>query len=326
MDRREFLKSAGMSAAALAAARLATGDEPSESSRGPVRAVPGKVPRRRYGPEGVEISVIGLGGIVIMDAEQSHADRVVAEAVERGVNYFDVAPVYGESELRMGPALQPYRKQCFLACKTILRDAEGAAMELDRSLRRLKTDYLDLYQIHGLIDMAEDVDAVFAKGGAMEVLVEAKRSGRVRHLGFSAHTVEAALAAMDRYDFDSILFPVNFACLMKGGFGGPVVEAARKKGVSILGLKAMARRPWPDGDPERDEYPKCWYQPFTDRGLAALALRWALSQPLTATLPPGEEALFRMAVDIASGLTPIREDEEQELRAVANDLTPIFEA
>lgn len=114
----------------------------------------------------MKLSIIGFGGIVVKDAEQQHANRVVAEAFEKGVNYFDVSPTYGDAELKLGPALEPYRKKVFLACKTGQRRREGASEELNESLKRLRTDYFDLYQLHSITDVKNDVDAVFAKGDA----------------------------------------------------------------------------------------------------------------------------------------------------------------
>ena len=288
---------------------------------------PPRLPRRPYGKTGVELSIIGLGGIVVRDAEQAHADRVVAEAIERGVNYFDVAPTYGDAELKLGPALEPYRKDVFLACKTIERDRAGAAACLKRSLKRLETDHLDLYQLHGLTDVAKDVDAAFAKGGAMEAFTEAKKSGQVRFLGFSAHSEAAAAAAMDRYDFDSVLFPINFACFHEGDFGARLIDKARSKGVAILAIKALARQEWPRKDhPQRKKYGKCWYQPLTDAGEAALGLRFALSQPIVAAVSPSEEALFRLALDLAMDFKPLTAAEQARLKALAAKLKPIFQA
>jgi len=142
-----------------------------------------------------------------------------------------VSPTYGDAELKLGPALEPYRKKVFLACKTGQRRREGALEELNESLRRLRTDYLDLYQLHSITDVKDDVDVVFAKGGAIEVFLEAEKQGRIRYLGFSAHSEQAALAAMDRYDFDSVLLPINFATFYKGDFGPRVIAAAKSKGM-----------------------------------------------------------------------------------------------
>lgn len=283
-----------------------------------------QLPRRPYGKQGISISVIGFGGILVMNADPNDASRLVAEAVERGVNYFDVAPTYGDAEVKLGPALEPYRKNVFLACKTTERTREGSAKELKQSLERLRTDYLDLYQVHGITDVAKDVDVAFGKGGAMEVFMEAKKSGQVRHLGFSAHSIAAAFAAMDRYDFDSILFPINFATFYKGDFGPTVIERAKSKGMTILALKALARQRWPKDDPDRKKFPKCWYQPLTDRREAELGLNFTLSQPVAAAIPPGEESIFRMALDIASNHRPITATEMAELKKLAAALDPIF--
>jgi aryl-alcohol dehydrogenase-like predicted oxidoreductase len=327
MRRREFLKKSTITAGSMTASSILhstsqlAADEPKRDSNPGNRAI---LPRREYGQTGVKLSIIGFGGIVVKDAEQQHANRIVAEAFEKGVNYFDVAPTYGDAELKLGPALEPYRKNVFLACKTTERQREGASRELKESFKRLRTDYLDLYQLHAITDVQKDVDTAFAKGGAMEVFIEAKKQGQVRHLGFSAHSEQAALAAMDRYDFDSILFPVNFATFYKGDFGAKVIATAKSKGVAILALKAMARQQWPQNDPLRKEYPKCWYQPLTERQEAQLGLYFTLSQSVTAAIPPGEESLFRMALDLAMDFKPISAQDLGKLKQMAMLLNPIF--
>jgi aryl-alcohol dehydrogenase-like predicted oxidoreductase len=324
MNRRDFLKAAASSTAAFATSG-AFAQEPSAGAGVPASSSnPAVLPRRGYGKADIQLSIIGMGGILLAGREQADSNRLVAESVERGVNYFDVAPTYGDAELKLGPALEPYRKKVFLACKTTQRQREAAEKELKRSLERLKTDHLDLYQLHGMTDMVKDVDAVFARGGAMEVFIEAKKSGRVRHLGFSAHSAQAALALLDRYDFDSILFPVNFACDYEKQFSVKVVETAERKGVTRLALKAMARQVWPKDDPQRKTYGKCWYQPLTDPRQAELGLRYTLSRPVTAAVPPGEEPLFRLALDVAMRFRPISDKEGKELKALASTLKPIF--
>ena len=123
--------------------------------------------RRALGRTGEQLSILGLGGIVVADLPQEEADRIVAEAVDRGVNYFDVAPTYGNAQERLGPALEPYRDKVFLVCKTAERDKEGSARELAESLRLLRTDHVDVYQLHGLVNL-EDVDKAFGPGGAID--------------------------------------------------------------------------------------------------------------------------------------------------------------
>ena len=324
MDRRAFLKQSAQSAAVLAAgatwAEGGAGNMPVQPSSSNASAVP----QRPYGNTTDQLSVVGFGGIAVANTEQKDADRLVAEAVERGVNYFDVAPTYGDAEERLGPALEPYRDRVFLACKTTERQRGPAEVEFRRSLERLRTDHFDLYQVHGIADVVRDVEPAFGKGGVMELLIEAKKQGRVRYLGFSAHSAEAALAAMDRYAFDSVLFPINFAAYYKGRFGAEVIERAQRQGTARLALKAMARQKWPESDPQRRQYAKCWYQPLTDPVEAELGLRWTLSQPVTAAIAPGEASLFRMALDIASRFSPVTPEETAKLKALAETLDPVF--
>ena len=200
----------------------------------------GQLPRRHYRDD-VDLSVIGFGGIILMGMSQREGDRVVAEAVDSGVNYFDVAPSYGdgEAEKKLGPALAPYRKRIFLACKTMERDAGAAGKELVRSLQRLKTDHVDLYQFHAVTEL-EEVDRIFEAGGAMETFVKAREDGRIRYIGFSAHSEAAALAMMDRFSFDSVLFPFNLVCYAQGQFGPAGMKTAKE------GPRRFQPRHWPN--------------------------------------------------------------------------------
>lgn len=324
MQRREFLKTAAISSAAWTVNRILPGAETPEHLRAASSSNAPSLMKRAYGTAGIKLSIIGFSGFMLARIDQDFTNRIVAEAVEKGVNYFDVAPAYADAEIKLGPALKPYRKNVFLATKTKQRTAEGAKAELERSLERLKTDYLDLYQLHHLYNVEKDSQA-FMKGGAMEVLIQAKKEGRVRHLGFSAHTVESALAAMDRYDFDSLLFPFNFASILKSGFGPQVLEKAMKKGVARVALKACVRQKWTSGEAkQKSQYNWIWYEPLTDRREAELGLRFSLSRPITAALPPMSTALFRQALDIALQYKPITPNEENDLAVLARKLDPLF--
>lgn len=323
MKRRTFMKLGAGSIAAAAARSKATAQGDAMEA---VRQTSAPLPRRAYGETPVELSVIGFGGIVVANVEHKHANRVVAQAVERGVNYFDVAPSYGDAEIKLGPALEPYRQDVFLACKTTQRQRPEAEKEFNQSLERLRTDHFDLYQLHGLMSVENDVDTAFAKDGVMDMLLERKRAGQIRFLGFSAHSIEAASAALDRYDFDSVLFPVNFGCFYQGNFGPQVIQKAKKKRAARLALKAMALQQWREGDPRREKFQKCWYEPIIQRDLAAKALRWTLSQPITAAIPPGEEELFWLAVDIAADSLEPAPADAQELETMAKALNVIFRA
>lgn len=276
---------------------------------------------RRYGETDRWLSVVGFGGLLVTDECPSEASRIVAHAIERGVNYFDVAPQYGNAQEMLGPALAPYRQDVFLACKTLLRDGAGAADDLENSLRLLKTDHLDLYQFHS-VTTDEDVDQILAPGGALEAAVRARDRGWVRHLGFSAHSEAAALRLLDAFAFDSILFPLNWATWHRGEFGPQVVEKARASGVAILALKALARRKLKEN--EDRAWAKSWYRPVESAEEAGLALRFTLSLPVTAAVSPGHEQLFDWACDAADSLTPLTDEEDRLLRERARDLEPVF--
>ena len=221
MERRSFLKHAAAAAAATATAGigLAAGAKESGSEAKPESPASGGIERRVLGRTGEKLSVIGFGGIIVMKQTPEEAREYVAEAVDRGINYFDVAPSYGNAEERLGPALAPHRGKVFLACKTGQRGGAEAEKELENSLKLMQTDHFDLYQLHAITKVAEDVERVFQPGGVMERLVKAREAGKIRFLGFSAHSEEAARAAMERFAFDTILFPFNFSTWVNGRFG-----------------------------------------------------------------------------------------------------------
>jgi predicted aldo/keto reductase-like oxidoreductase len=281
------------------------------------------LPKRPYGRTKERLSIIGFGGMVVKDVTPREAANFVAEAVDRGVNYFDVAPFYGNAQQRLGPALKPYRQACFLACKTLARDAAGAARELKQSLKLLRTDHFDLYQLHALTDV-EEVEQAFGPGGAMETIVKARQDGKIRYIGFSAHSEEAAHAAMDLFNFDSILYPLSFPIWIKAGFGPSVYQRASKAGIGILALKAMAYQQWPKG--ARRRWAKTFYEPFDQIDTAALGLRFTLHLPVTAMIPPGHWELFQMALGLAQAgaLVPLNGDERTILEKIARKAAPIF--
>jgi aryl-alcohol dehydrogenase-like predicted oxidoreductase len=312
MERRDFLKTGVLATGALAAQGT-----PAQA------ASQGVIPKRVLGKTGIELSIIGMGGIVVMNADPNASRNIVAEAVDRGINYFDVAPSYGNAQERLGPALQPYREKSFLACKTDGRMKEDSRKDLEESLKLLKTDHVDLYQFHALTKMA-DLDRVLGPGGAMETFEAARKEGKIRYIGFSAHSVETALSAIERYPFDTILFPVNWVLFSQANFGPQVLERAKQKGMGCLALKAMAKTTWSAEQKQNHPQPKCWYQPANFPEEASLGLRWTLGHPITAALPPGDEAYFRLAMDVAGRFTPLDRAEEQALLKRGPGTAPIF--
>lgn len=275
---------------------------------------------RPYGTTGESLSIIAFGGIVICDTEPPEAGRLVRKAVDAGINYFDVAPSYGNAEECLGPALEPYRKDVFLACKTGDRTKEGARAELERSLERLRTDHFDLYQLHGMRSW-EDYDQATGPNGALETLLEAREQGLVKYIGFSAHSEPVAVKLLEEFDFDSVLFPLNWVNFLAADFGPRVIQAAEQNGAARLALKALARGRLEKGT--KNPYPRCWYEPVADPELADLALRFTLSQPITAAIPPGDPGLWEMAVELGQNFRPITDGETAVLKEKAAEPTPL---
>jgi aryl-alcohol dehydrogenase-like predicted oxidoreductase len=277
--------------------------------------------RRQYGATGERLSVVGFGGILVMNESAETSSRLVSQAIDRGINYFDVAPNYGNAQEMLGPALEPYRNDVFLACKTQERTAAESQKELEESLKLLKTDHVDLYQFHA-VKTTEDVSTILGPGGAMETFLKAREHGKVRYLGFSAHSEEAALALLDAFTFDSILFPVNWVTWFKGKFGPRVLPAAKEKGAAVLALKTLAKRTW--GENEKRTYEKAWYHPVDTYEEALLGFKFTMSRGVTAAVSPGHENLLWWACDAAEEYTPLTAAEEAELERRAKDLDPIF--
>jgi predicted aldo/keto reductase-like oxidoreductase len=314
MNRRQFIQNSLSTGAALSATVWLGG-------RSDALSQTAVFPKRVLGKTGEKLSIIGFGGIVVRDETPESSANLVAWAVDHGINYFDVAPTYGNAQDRLGPALKPYRKNCFLACKTTQRRKEEADKELHESLRKLETDHFDLYQLHALSSM-EDTERAFGPHGAMEAVVKARQDGKIRFIGFSAHSEEGALLAMEQFDFDTILMPINFVCWMKGQFGPRAVAKAKEKGMGILALKAMAHTRLDRSRP--NPYPKMWYTPIEDESLVHLSLRFTLSQGTTAAIPPGYGDWLKKAVRLMADDRPLTAEENGILVKAAQEVEPLF--
>jgi predicted aldo/keto reductase-like oxidoreductase len=280
--------------------------------------------QRILGKTGFSIGAFAFGGIVVRDTPQDEANRIVSEAVERGINYFDVAPSYGNAQDILGPAIRPYRSKIYLACKTEKRGADGAREALHDSLRLLCTDYFDVYQLHGV--EPEDVDTILGKNGALEVLAEAKKKGLVRNIGLTTHHDSVALKLMGAHSFDTLLFPVNWACWLKNGLGREALREAAGQNMGRVAIKGLAKWAKEPGD----GYPKCWYRPiFDDPELADLALRFTMSQDVHTAVSPGDVRMLRLGLSIVEKYhgapPPLSPAELEELSARAKKTErPIF--
>ena len=199
------------------------------------------LPLRPFGRKGEMLPALGLGGqSLIQNApDDESAVEMIRRAVELGIRYIDTAPLYGESEVRIGMAVEGMRDRVFLATKTVYRRASSARRSLERSLQRLRTGYVDNYQLHCLMHPSE-VEAVFARDGVIRMVEKAREEGLIRHVGITGHFVPSVLSEMlRRYPFDSVLIPVNPADPLSYSFTADTLEVARKTGASVVAMKVM---------------------------------------------------------------------------------------
>lgn len=311
MKRRSFLKLVG--GAAGGAAIL--------MSHAAVQAG-APLPRRPLGRTGLTVPVVGFPGLALSREEPPRCARAVRESLDLGVDYFDVAPAYGQAEEKMGPALEGIdRSKYFLACKTKQRTAEGARGEMERSLQRLKTDHFDLYQLHHLRTV-EEVKEALGPGGAMEFIVKAREQGKLKYIGFSAHGTQAALEVMKGFKFDTVMFPINFVELLAKGFGREVLDLAKEQGAAVLAIKALSRGSWPEGVTRTRDW---WYRSMETLDDIGLALRFTLSQPAVTTgFPPAFLDLFATAVEAARQPRPLSDADNAKLKELASDSISVF--
>jgi len=202
------------------------------------------MPKRTLGKTRYNVGIFSLGGQGALERHKDEENclKIIARAYDLGVNYFDTSPIYGPSEDYYGKVLKSFRKNIFLASKTDKRDKNGSLKEIEKSLNRLNTDYLDLWQIHHL-DSMDEVDQVTNKNGALQALIEMKEQKVVKYLGFTGHEhPNILLEMMKRYDFDTVLCPIN-ACdrNMNPSFIDTIVPEAHKRNMGIIGMKVYSQ-------------------------------------------------------------------------------------
>jgi predicted aldo/keto reductase-like oxidoreductase len=232
MRRRTFLSSSAAAGLGVTLANAETG-----------QLKPGGIPKREFGKTGEKLTIIGQAGGRFPMISFEEAKAVTLRAYELGINYFDNARIYwnGRSEEVYGEVLRPFRKSIFLTTKSPRRDRKGAEQDLEKSLRALKTDYVDLWQIHQVSTM-DEVEQIFASGGAIEAFEAAKKAGKCRFIGFTGHhDPDVHLAMLKHYDkYDTILMPLNPADPSYLSFEKNVLPAAVERGMGIQGMKSTA--------------------------------------------------------------------------------------
>jgi aryl-alcohol dehydrogenase-like predicted oxidoreductase len=240
IKRRTFLKTVGTATGGLALGYRPLFANPAAPDRKLIAHASGMA-RRVLGRTGRQVSIITYPGLALFKIPQAEATTALREGYDAGINYFDLAPACGDAEIKMGIAMADGkipRDDIFLASQTKDRTADGARRELERSLARMKTDRFDLYQLHVMSTQAE-LERTFGPGGAMETLLKARAEGKVRWLGFSAQTKEAALEMLRRFEFDTVMYPVNFVEHFTHQFDPEVLTLAKQHGAAVVAIKPI---------------------------------------------------------------------------------------
>jgi aryl-alcohol dehydrogenase-like predicted oxidoreductase len=282
---------------------------------------------RRLGRTGQLSSLVIFGTAAFWEIDQPSANAALDLALAAGINHIDVAPSYGMAQQRLGPWLEPHRDQFYLSCKTLERTRDGAWAELRESLDLLRTDHVDLYQLHAVCT-PEDLDAALAPGGAIETLVEAREQGLTKHLGITGHGMLAPVvhaAALERFDFDTVMTPIYPTLYADPDYRKAMehlLELAQARDVGVMVIKSVARKPWPEDAPHTYN---SWYEPFTDDPAIERGVHFALSQPVTAIASPGDVRLLPSVIRAAERFHMLDESEQEAVITAMADTAPIFD-
>jgi aryl-alcohol dehydrogenase-like predicted oxidoreductase len=281
--------------------------------------------KRRLGRTGHESTVAIFGGAALWDVTQKEADRAMEQVIAAGVNHIDVAPSYGRAETLIGPWMPRVRNDFFLGCKTLERTKEGAAAELQRSLERLRTDHFDLYQIHAITRM-EQLDEVLGPGGALDAILDARQRGLTRFIGITGHGNDAPaifLEALRRFDFDTVMFPINFVQYANPDYrraAETLLRECQYHNVGTMIIKAVGKGVWRD----RPRNYTTWYEPFDDMEQIQQGVNFALSQQVTGLCTAGDTQILPMFLRACENFTALNADEQEKLISTANEFESVF--
>lgn len=285
--------------------------------------------KRRLGRLGHQSTVLIYGAAALGEVTQDVADRSIQEALDAGINHFDVAASYGEAELRLGACMQELRPQVFLATKTGERDRDGAFRQIEASLERLRTDRVDLLQLHAIGDL-DELDLATGEGGALEAAVRAQEEGLVGAVGITGHGPHAAathLEALRRFPFATVLTPLNAVLWREADFRSSfqaLVAEVRRQDAGLMTIKAVSRRNWPvpADDVDGNNPYATWYEPLDDPRTVRAAVSWVLEhEEVTGIATPGDVHLLGAVIAAEADRLP-REAAESVLAEVQGYASP----
>lgn len=280
---------------------------------------------RRFGRTGHMSTIAIFGAAAFWEITQEDADKVMEQVIAAGINHIDVAPSYGQAEERIGPWMQRERGRFFLGCKTMERTKDGAWNEMQQSLKRLQTRAFDLYQCHAVNTM-EELDAITMKGGALEAFEEARREGLISYIGITGHGADAPeiyLEALRRFDFDSVLFPLNFVQMANPEYRRhtkELISVCRAKDVGTMVIKTITKGPWG----EKKHTATTWYEPFDQKDEIQRAVNFALSYEVTGLCTAGDIRVLPMVIEACENFLELQHDQMEEMIKSGENYEPLF--
>jgi aryl-alcohol dehydrogenase-like predicted oxidoreductase len=283
------------------------------------------IPTQPFGNTGHTSTRVIFGGAAFSSVSQEDADRTLALVIEAGINHIDTAASYGDSELRLGPWMERERGRFFLATKTGEREAGPAYDQIRRSLERLRTDQVDLIQLHNLVDEAEWAQAL-GPGGALEAAVRAREEGLVRFIGVTGHGVTVARMhrrSLERFPFDSVLLPYSYVLMQNPQYAADfeaLVALCQQRGVAVQTIKSITAAPWGD----REQTSTTWYEPLTEQDDIDLAVHWVLGREGIFLDTVSDITLLPKVVDAASRFRERPSDEAMARLARERAMEPLF--
>jgi len=281
---------------------------------------------RTFGRTTAKITIITIGGCGLGYVDQIEADKAVNLAIDHGINMIDVAPTYGNAEIRLNPWIEKHRSKFFLSEKTLKRKKNGAWRQLNKSLENLGTSYFDLYQFHAVSSMGE-LDQILGENGAMEAFLEAKETGIIKNIGITVHNdvriLQKALELSD--NIDTVLLPVYLAADVHPSPVNDfrkILEITREKNIGVTAIKAISKDRWHG----KATY-NTWYEPLDTQELIDQAVWFTLSQEGVTTYSlPCDVQLWSLVLNAAERYKKLNEQEQEQIvkRARENELYPLF--
>ena len=278
-----------------------------------------------FGSTGHSSSRTLLGAAAFSQVTQAEADATIEMALSHGVNHFDTAASYGDSEVRLGSWIRRHGRSFFLATKTGDRTKAGARAELERSLDRLGVDKVDLLQLHNLVD-PQEWETALGPGGALEAAIAAREEGLVRFIGVTGHGLTVARMhrqALDRFPFDSVLAPYSYVLTQNPQYRADVealFDVCRERGVAMQTIKSITRAPW-NGRPETHA---TWYEPLVEQADIDLAVHWVLGHRDVFLNTIGDIHVLPRVLDAAERFTAAPTEDSLQALAARLGMLPLF--